>query len=136
MTFFRFLITKHPVLAAMFAMFLVGSIWFAYGFIREAVYFADRQHQQQQLEYWMSPRYVGKSWDLEPETIVRIMELEPNHAQPTLRQVTAHLGISLRQLEVRVRRAKAEQERRVKAGIRRSDPSTPARPASPPGQTP
>lgn len=124
------------MLTAMLALFLAGSTWFAYGFIRDAVYFSDPRHQQQQLEYWMSPRYVGKSWKLEPEAIVRIMELEPNHAQPTLRQVTEHLGISLRQLEARVRRAKAEQERRVKAGIRRSDPSPPTRTSLSQGPTP
>ncbi len=126
MTLFRFLITKHPMLAALLALLLTASSWFAYGFTREAIYFSDRQHQQQKLEPWMSPRYVGKSWGLEPETIVRIMELEQDNAQPTLRDVTAHLGISLQQLETRVRFAKAEQELRIKAGIRRSDPTPPS----------
>ena len=126
MTLIRFLIAKHSMLAALLVIVLTAAAWFAYSFVREAIYFSDRQHQQQKLELWMSPRYVGKSWEIEPETIVRIMKLEQDNAQPTLRHVTAHLGISLQQLETRVRLAKGEQEKRVKAGIRRSDSTSPS----------
>lgn len=136
MSFFRFLFFRHPLLATLFMLSLAGSAWFAYGFVREARYFSEHQHQQQKLEFWMSPRYVGKSWGLEPETIIRVMELEPDHAQPTLRHVTAHLGISLPQLEARVRRAKAEHERRVKAGVRRFDPTPPQLRVPPNDRTP
>lgn len=108
----RFLLRRHPVPTALLAVALAGLIWFATGFVREALYFSDPAHREQDLALWMSPRYVGKSWDLPPEVIVRIMELDPDHAQPTLREVTAHLGISLDDLQARIEAAKAEEEAR------------------------
>jgi len=108
-SFFRFLLVRHSLLSVLMACALAGAGWFAWSFVQEARYFADPAHHEQPLEPWMSPRYVGKSWDLPPETIVRIMALEQNHAQPTLAHVTAHLGITLPQLEARVRAAEARR---------------------------
>lgn len=110
MTFLRFLFRKHPIAAGLLALCLAGLAWFTFSTVREAMYFSDPAHHEQTLEPWMSPRYVGKSWDLPPETIVRIMELEPNFKQPTLRHVTEHLGITMDQLQDRVEAAKAELE--------------------------
>jgi len=121
MRFFRFLISRHPVISVLLAVSVAGLVWFGVGVVREAIYFAQPEHQQQDLEPWMSPRFVGKSWDLPPPTIVRIMELEPDQAQPTLRQVTAHLGISLGELQDRVETAKAEQLRRMRGPAPRED---------------
>lgn len=104
----RFLLKRHPVPTALLAVALAGLLWFATSFLREALYFSDPAHQQQDLALWMSPRYVGKSWDLPPEVIVQTMELDADNAQPTLKDVTAHLGISLEELQMRIEAAKAE----------------------------
>lgn len=110
MTLLSFLFRKHPIAAGLLALCLAGLAWFTFSTVREAMYFSDPAHHEQDLQEWMSPRYVGKSWDLPPETIVRIMELEPDFKQPTLRHVTEHLGITMAQLQDRVEAAKAEQE--------------------------
>lgn len=118
MEFLRFLVKKHPLPTTVLAVALAGLIWFATGFVREAMYFSDPAHRQQTLALWMSPRYVGKSWDLPPEVIVRIMELEPDHKQRTISDVLSHLGISLEDLQQRVEAAKAdlEAQRRARNG--------------------
>jgi hypothetical protein len=108
----RFLLRRHPVPTTLLGIALASLLWFATGFVREALYFSDPAHQQQDLALWMSPRYVGKSWDLPPEVIVRTMGLDPDHAQPTLREVTAHLGISLEELQARIEAAKADEDAR------------------------
>jgi hypothetical protein len=108
----RFLIRQHPLPTALLVAALAGLLWFATSFVREVLYFSDPAHQQQDLALWMSPRYVGKSWDLPPEVIVRTMELQPDHAQPTLRDVINHLGITLEELQSRVEAAKAEDDAR------------------------
>jgi hypothetical protein len=108
----KFLLKRHPVPTALLAMALVGLLWFATSFVREALYFSDPAHQQQDLASWMSPRYVGKSWNLPPEVIVQTMELDEDFAQPTLKEVTAQLGISLEELQVRIEAAKAELDAR------------------------
>lgn len=108
----RFLLKRHPMPTALLAVALAGLVWFATSFVREALYFSDPAHQQQDLALWMSPRYVGKSWDLPPEVIVQTMELDADNAQPTLKEVTADLGISLEELQARIEAAKAELEAR------------------------
>lgn len=104
----RFLVKRHPMPTALLVVALAFLVWFATAFVREALYFSDPAHQQQDLALWMSPRYVGKSWDLPPEVIVQTMELDADNAQPTLKEVTADLGISLEELQVRIEAAKAE----------------------------
>lgn len=111
MHFLRFFFRKHPIATVLLLLCLGGATVFAVRFTREAIYFSDPAHQRQDLEGWMSPRYVGKSWDLPPGEIVRIMELEPDHRQRTLDDVTAHLGISMEALQQRVEAAKAQQMR-------------------------
>ena len=112
MNFLRFLFRKHPLPTALLGVALAALAWFGFGLVREAMYFSDPAHREQDLALWMSPRYVGKSWDLPPEVIIRIMELEPDHKQRTLEDVTQHLGITLDELQARVEAAKAEQRAR------------------------
>jgi hypothetical protein len=107
-----FLVRRHPVPTALLALALAALIWFATGFVREALYFSDPAHRQQDLALWMSPRYVGKSWDLPPEVIVTTMDLQPDNVQPTLRQVIDHLGITLEELQARIEAAKEKEEAR------------------------
>lgn len=111
----KFLLRRHPVPTAFLAAALAGLLWFATDFVRELLYFSDPAHQQQDLALWMSPRYVGKSWDLPPDIIVQTMELDADFAQPTLREVIANLGITLPELQARIEAAKAELEAERKA---------------------
>jgi hypothetical protein len=107
-----FLVRRHPVPTALLALALAALVWFATSFFREALYFSDPTHQQQDLALWMSPRYVAKSWDLPRDVIVATMDLQPDHAQPTLREVIEHLGITLEELQARIEAVKAEEEAR------------------------
>jgi hypothetical protein len=110
MRFFRFLLTRHPLPAAVLVIGLAGLSWFGVRFVSELLYFSDPAHQEQSLAPWMSPYYVAKSWDLPHEVIIREMQLEPDHKQPTLADVVEHMGITLPELEVRICKAKAEIE--------------------------
>ena len=44
-----FFLRRHPVPTALLAVALAGLLWFATGFVREALYFSDPAHQQQDL---------------------------------------------------------------------------------------
>lgn len=110
MRFFRFLLTRHPLPTAVLVIGLAGLSWFGVRFVSEILYFSDPAHQEQSLAPWMSPYYVAKSWDLPREVIIREMQLEPDHKQPTLADVVEHIGITLPELEARIRKAKAEIE--------------------------
>lgn len=108
MDFLRFIFLRHHFAALLLAVALAAMVWMGTGFVREALYFADPAHQRQDLEPWMSPRYVGKSWDLPPEVIIAIMELEPGRGRRTLADVSADLGITLDELRSRVEYARGE----------------------------
>lgn len=41
-----FFLRRHPVPTALLAVALAGLLWFATGFVREALYFSDPAHQQ------------------------------------------------------------------------------------------
>lgn len=108
MNFLRFLFLRHRFAALLLAVALAAMVWMGAGFVREAIYFADPAHQRQDLEPWMSPRYVGKSWDLPPEVIIAIMEIEPGQGRRTLADVSADLGITIEELQKRVEYARGE----------------------------
>jgi hypothetical protein len=112
MGFLRYLWAKQRVLALALLVALGGLGWFGWGAASDALYFADPEHQRQPLANWMSPRYVGKSWDLPREVIIEIMQLEPDNKQKTLKDVTEHLGITLPELQARVEQARAQMDAR------------------------
>lgn len=110
MEFLRFLFRRHPWASGMMALALAALVWFGGHFVKDAVYFSNPAHSEQPLALWMTPRYVAKSWKLPPEVVARVMEIKPDHRRLTLAAVVDRLGISLAELEARVRAAKAEQE--------------------------
>lgn len=108
MGFIRYLFRQHRALSALLVMAVCGLLYFGGSFVSEVLYFSDPAHRDQKLAMWMSPRYVAKSWDLPREIIIDVMQLEPDHKQKTLADVTEHLGIGLEELESRIRIAKTE----------------------------
>lgn len=111
MKFLSFMMRKHPVASLLLGICLAGLAWFTFSIVRDALYWSDPAHQEQDLQPWMTPGYVGKSWDLPPPVIGEIMDVKKGQRQPTLRHVTRHLGISMEELQSRVEAAKAEQDR-------------------------
>jgi hypothetical protein len=106
MQFLRFMLGRHPVLSALMGIALAALVYFGARLGSDAMYFGDPAHQEQDLAMWMSPRYVGMSWDLPPEVIRRIMQLDPDHGRMTLQEVTENMGITLIALQRRVEDAR------------------------------
>lgn len=102
-----FLFRRHPVLAALLAVALVGLLWFGGRFVSQVIYFSDPAHRNEALAPWMSPGYVGRSWGLPPEVIRDVMNLSPAQRGRTVAEVAARLGVTLPELEQRIRDAKA-----------------------------
>ncbi|MBT0958466.1 hypothetical protein IV417_13835 [Alphaproteobacteria bacterium KMM 3653] len=107
-------------LAAAAMIFATG--FFVSGFVADAIYFNDPANQNRPLERWMSPRYVGQSWQLPRPVIVEIMEIDPE-AEPATRpkggprtvgHVLERTGMTMEELEARVR--EAQQELRARRG--------------------
>lgn len=107
MNFLRFAITKHPILSGVFALALACLIFFGGRFAADAIYFSDPAHRQQTLEGWMTPKYVGMSWGLPKQVIDDVMNLDDLRGgrPPRVKDVAENLGISLEDLEARIRAA-------------------------------
>jgi hypothetical protein len=63
------LIRRHPVLTAAFALALALTLFFAGQFVARAAYWSDPAHREQAVEPWMTLRYIGRSWNLDPHQI-------------------------------------------------------------------
>lgn len=122
MAFFRFLIRSHPILSSVFGLAMLGLVAFSVGFLREAMYFNDPAHRNQSLEGWMTPGYVGKSWDLPPPMVRDTLQLDatmkPNGRPMMLSEIAALHGVTLADLQSRVEAARAslDQQRNRDAG--------------------
>jgi hypothetical protein len=82
---------------------IVAFAYFSSGFVANLVYFADPRHQNQPLEGWMTPRYVGMSYDLPPNILDDVMELRPKvDKRKPLTKVVEDMGITLSELNKRI----------------------------------
>ncbi len=108
-----FLLKRHPVATGLLAVAVIMFLAFSWQFLAEAIYFNDPAHRERPLELWMSPRYVGQSWDLPKPVIFGVMQMDPNatprNGPRTLADVIDRTGLTLDELQVRVEVAKDAQ---------------------------
>ncbi|SDX02217.1 hypothetical protein [Litoreibacter albidus] len=63
------------VLIGVLAVALLGAVVFGVRALASFVYWHDEAHQSQPIAGWMTPRYVGKSWQVPPEVIADALAL-------------------------------------------------------------
>lgn len=101
-SFFTF-VKKNKIPFGILGISLLAFGYFSSGFVANLIYFADPRHQNQPLEGWMTPRYVGMSYDLPPHILDEVMELRPKvDKRKPLTQVTEDLDITLSELNERI----------------------------------
>lgn len=95
---------QNSVLVGVFAISLVAVIWFGIGAALDFLYFHDPKHRDQALKGWMTPRYVGLSYDLPRPVVLEVLEIEPGEGRrKRLDDIADELGLSLPELTERVR---------------------------------
>lgn len=71
------------------------------------IYFNDPRHQDEALKGWMTPRYVGLSYDLPRPLLIELLKVEPG--KPIrMREVAENMGLTLEELTTLVRDAADE----------------------------
>lgn len=111
---------------------IIAVIFFSKGFIANLIYFADPRHQNQPLEYWMTPRYVVMSYDLPPPIVDEVMGLRPKiDKRKPLTRVLEDLGITLEELQTRINEAQAAHLKSLeeKRPPKKEKPEKPEKPA-------
>lgn len=90
----------HHHRAALIAMGLALAIavFFAVRLAVFTIYWADPAHRDQRIEGWMTPAYVARSWDVDPD-VIRMTLPEPPETRadtrPTLARIAEAEGIAL-----------------------------------------
>ncbi|MDO9581828.1 MAG: hypothetical protein Q7J24_01760 [Desulfomicrobium sp.] len=91
------LLRRHPVLASLFVLALILTLFFAGRFVAQVVYWSDPARQEQEVEGWMTLRYIARSWGLPPRDLYDAAGLPaPVRGTPmTLEQLAEDRGIPL-----------------------------------------
>lgn len=114
--FLKFIWEKHRKASLALGAALVVLAIFVGEFASEAIYFANPGNQDRPLELWMSPRFVGKSWDLPKPVIFEIMQMDmdapPKEGPRTLADVLVRTGMTLEELQNQVETAEREMRGR------------------------
>ncbi len=74
------------------------------------IYWADPRHQDQPLVGWMTPRYVGQSYNIPPEIVQQafgILDDGPPH-RTTLDRIAIEQNMSLDDMQERIEIAAAD----------------------------
>lgn len=110
--FIHFVWDKHRSLGLALVATLIALMLLLGDFARDAIYFNDPANKNRELELWMSPRYVDLSWRLTRPVTLEIMQIDPDAAHKesprTLREVLAHTGMTLDELQAKVEQAQRD----------------------------
>lgn len=123
----RYFWKEQPLALSAFLIAVALLVFFGARFILNFIYFHDPAHRNQALEPWMSPKYVSMSYQLPPHVMREVMQLEAFEGKRvTVKDVAEGLGISLEELEARVRKAQqSTKEKRDQRGRKRKSLETP-----------
>ena len=89
--------TQRLVLIA-FLLALCVTSFFAIRFTAFTVYWADPAHRDVQIEGWMTPGYVARSYRVPRETVAEALALKPYERGIPLAELSTQRGMSLDQL--------------------------------------
>ncbi|HHB81003.1 MAG TPA: hypothetical protein ENK83_04550 [Aliiroseovarius sp.] len=109
------LFKAHPVLTPAFLLAAALTILFTVRTLMFTIYWADPAHRNQALEPWMTPRYVAHSWGLPPEEVAAVLQVDFSPPRRiTIGEIAAQNGLSLTEMESRIRAVAATWHEREK----------------------
>ncbi|MEZ5752204.1 MAG: hypothetical protein R3D60_09635 [Paracoccaceae bacterium] len=95
-----------------FAAALLFVAVFAVRTVASLIYWSDEAHQEQPIEGWMMPGYVGRSWGVPREVIEAALGAQDGApSRRSLEQIAEAQGITLPELIARIEMAIADFRR-------------------------
>ncbi len=100
---------RHPLLTLGFTLATLMTVMFAVRSVVFMVYWSDPDKKDQDIQGWMTARYVAQSWHLPPKVMYMALGTEkmPGRRQ-TLSEIAINQGISLAELQARIQIAATE----------------------------
>ena len=99
----RFLLAQKWAVAG-FILSVIVTVVLVFTHLAEAIYFDDPRHKNEDLQPWMTPRYIALSYDLPRPVVLDLLNIEEGSDFPKRIDVLAErLGLSLSELTAKVR---------------------------------
>jgi len=109
-SFFKRIWAAAPVATVVLGLALVVSLGFALRMAAFWVYWNDPAHRDQQIQAWMTPRFVAHSWHVPREVLLDALAMErpPSTGPVSLRELAVTLDMPVETLILRLEAAIAE----------------------------
>lgn len=102
----RFFWREHRFLFLAFAMALALTVFFTVRMVVFTLYWADPAHRNQPIAGWMTPRYIVHSYDLPPELVRKVLNLEEEpRKRRTLAEIARDSDLTLDEIAQRITQA-------------------------------
>ena len=98
---------RRRIALAAFAVATLLAVFFAVRLILHGIYWNDPAHQDQEIEDWMTPAYVGHAWDVPRPIIAEAIELTKDQRgkRLPLYDIAEQQGIPFEDLKQRIEAA-------------------------------
>jgi hypothetical protein len=90
-------VKQNIVLSVAFAAALALTLFFVGRLTVSTIVWSDPDRHEQPIAGWMTPRYVSRSWDVEPDVVAYALRLEMDRTarRMTIKEIAAARGRSL-----------------------------------------
>jgi len=103
---FKSFVKQNWQMVSVLVIASVAALWFMASIVLDVVYFNDPRHQDEPIRGWMTPRYVGMSFDLPREVVVDLFKLPKDGPKGRrMHEIANELGVTLPELTDMVRDA-------------------------------
>ncbi|MDO9526558.1 MAG: hypothetical protein Q7J57_13635 [Gemmobacter sp.] len=100
---------RHPVLLG--ALVIAGAVTLAFLVNLGIVLFNDMREPDRPVEGWMTPRYLIRVYDLQPDDLARVLDVVPGSLPGVpLKRIARERGLPLPDLIVAIEALRAQVE--------------------------
>ncbi|MAM60110.1 hypothetical protein [Maritimibacter sp. UBA3975] len=93
MTSRRAAVKRHPILFAGFVLALVAVVLFTARTVHDAIRWDDYFGHEPEIAGWMTPRYIVRTWNVPPEILAEVLDIEPGEApRKTISELAVERG--------------------------------------------
>ena len=104
--FFKRLWGAAPIATVILALSLAMSLFFGVRMVADWIYWSDPTHREQQIAAWMTPGYIGRSWDVPKEVVIEALGAPepPPDGVRNLVDLAEYLGVTVDEMIARAER--------------------------------
>jgi hypothetical protein len=90
-----FLWHHHKPTLLLIVLALAVAVFFALRFVIHAHDWQDIRASNPPVEPWMTPRYIAKSWDVNPDKLAQFLDIQKTEKRPSIADIAKAQGRSV-----------------------------------------